>query len=265
MSKPQSVAAIEASVNSLVNYMNNLGIIPRQGMIMDRLSLGFFSKSVKLFRSILLLVEGGFYEEAYALARSSVELRFNARWIANKDSYTRSREFFYFGAKQSKYVHETASVYRVNHPAGLSQRLQDIAAQYKNHKEWTRVPLKERAYEPSAKVTDSDQPAAHFGQTYETVYWSMCSFCHVDIAALMYGRHLPRPGEEFKVSEHHEAERDGAEHHGITALIVSALSSLFAAQYGLEAMNMEMPEAVHACFLEALPGWKATRTSVPSE
>jgi hypothetical protein len=46
MARSENVAAIEAAVGGVTEFINDLGIIPRQGVILDRVSLGFVSKSV---------------------------------------------------------------------------------------------------------------------------------------------------------------------------------------------------------------------------
>lgn len=240
---------METAVEDLVAFLNKLEIRPRRNVLLDSVSLGMVSKAVRLFRAVISLVHQGFFEEAYGLARSSVELRINARWIANQDSDRRSREFFYFGSKQVEHFNKLAETYMPSYRnrGKEDEVLKRISSLYKRHQRWTETDLKSRAMEPSTRQFDAKKAPSTITQTYETVYWSMCSFCHVDIAALMYGDHVPTPRMPFAVSE-----STGAAHHGLQAAQVSGLSVFLAVEYALEAMNMSVPQHMQDLFFKVL-------------
>jgi hypothetical protein len=92
-------------IDDIDNGFNKFGRSINNPTIIDRYLLASTYKAVRFCKSILLLCHHGFADESMSVLRSLVELSLNMRWIMEKDTKARLKEYMTdlgkkgFGAK----------------------------------------------------------------------------------------------------------------------------------------------------------------------
>ena len=186
-------------IRDLADYVDSLEVIPRRSTVADIVLLGLMSKAFSLFWAVSELAQSGFSEEAFGLARTSVELRFVARYLTNNDTDARCGRYYNFGAKAlvrsrallNTYAHDGA-------PLKLEPEIERLASEFNNHHGWADAKIRDFADEPNSFEFDSNGDPTTQTATYETLYWQMSSFVHVNIGALVEV-HLPEAGDAFRL------------------------------------------------------------------
>jgi hypothetical protein len=72
-----------------------------QGYAADWVLLALVSKSIWVAKAVCNLVQGGYPEEAFGLTRTLTDIFFTVRYICNKDSDRRARQYANYFAKRA--------------------------------------------------------------------------------------------------------------------------------------------------------------------
>jgi hypothetical protein len=89
-------------IRLLERYVNDAGYQPRQGYAADWVLLALVSKSVWVAKAVCSLVRTGYPEEAFGLTRTLTDIFFTVRYICNKDSERRARQYGNYFAKEQE-------------------------------------------------------------------------------------------------------------------------------------------------------------------
>jgi hypothetical protein len=186
-------------IQKLETFINDEKFIPASNFFRSKVLLALMSKALTTGRAICLLVDAGFHGEAFGLSRTLIDIFFNVRYISNKDTEKRAKQFVEYIAKtQEELIRLSHKHYptKVDHPK-LSEGFAKLAKVYNSAHRWTDARIKEMALEPdSYEVNEVGSPTIH-DFDYEFVYWQTSQFVHATILSL--GEHSTNHGEQFRI------------------------------------------------------------------
>ena len=192
-------SSIVPLLEKLENFLTQEGFIPATDYYRSKVLLALMSKSLTTGRAVCVLVDAGFYGEAFGLSRTLVDVFLNVRYIANRDTEKRAKQFAEYIAKtQEELVRLSHKYYpdKVIHPE-LDRDTAELAKEYNNAHRWTEARTREMALEPdSYEVNAQENPTIH-DFDYEFVYWQASQFVHATILSLV--GHTANPGERFSI------------------------------------------------------------------
>lgn len=232
------IALVEGLVNELEAYVNSCEIYPRTSSIADSVLLGLISKAFSLFRAVMLLAQNDFYDEAYGLARTSVEIRFVVRFLTNQDLDRRAREYFDFGAKVASHNRKLLAEHAPDMQLEeMGDYMEILAAQYKKHFRWSSEANTVEAFakEPSGYEHDESGKPSTQAITYSTTYWRMSSYVHADVTSL-FG-HLGTPLKAFKIVGRSDDDLHGRMAVDSTALTLHIIISQIFRAFGIDLLE----------------------------
>jgi hypothetical protein len=225
------------------HFLNGLGLIPRTAHVADPVLLGLLSKSIVLTEAILTLVEKGFFDEAFGLCRTSVEIGLIVRYLTNTDTFMRSRRYAHYFAKvKTKWV-ELYKRYYPGREVRLgtdAAELERVAAEYRSPHKWSEHELKDFASEPDSFEKRDDGSAVDAMYTYEVVYKWMSYYVHGTQPSIDPS-HVAVPGKPFTVHP-----RSGIPDLDRHALLVAHQVVYLNLVRVLRFLNYEFPESLDA-------------------
>jgi hypothetical protein len=194
---------VRALLTATTAYLDELEIYPRsRGIFLDAVLLAILSKSLRVADAVCLLVECGFHSEAFGLSRTMLELALFARYISNKDSFSRSEIFAKYFAKDlegwtkliSKYYPNAVARFHPNH-----NKLLEIAKQFKDPHRWSGKSVRDLAIEEDTFETLPNGQPFRWEFDYEVVYKWTSHYVHGTVVAV--DEHATAPRQPFRVKK----------------------------------------------------------------
>jgi hypothetical protein len=159
-------------------------------------ALGLYSKCLTVAEAIITLLDSGFYDEAFGMTRTLVDIFITLHYIANKDTDDRAKMYYEFSAKDVEVWNEKViPLYWPTLAQTLSDRTTAIAATYPSPHYWSGKTTKDLALEPDTVEFDPDtgQPLVH-DFAYRVIYRWTSHYVHPSIVALT--NHLVQAGRD---------------------------------------------------------------------
>ena len=127
-------------IQRLERHLNKLKMVPATHRRRTFVILPLVSKALTVSRAICVLVDVGFPAEAFATARTLLEILFSLRYITNKFTEERAEKYLKYQARVNlewmniakKHLPKTASKMRALDPLAL-----EIAGEFKSRGNWT--------------------------------------------------------------------------------------------------------------------------------
>ena len=163
--------------------------------------MALLSKALTTGRAVCALVDAGFAGEAFGLSRTLIELFLTIRYISNRDTEKRSKEYVEYVAKSQEYVIAVAAKHlpgKVLPP--LEPQFVEMAKKYRRPHSWSQLHgghVKAMAMEPDAYEVDAQGTPIVQDFDYEHVYSQTSHFVHATIISLL--GHGVSAGEQFRV------------------------------------------------------------------
>jgi hypothetical protein len=200
-------------------YFKRKQFYPRSKVYLDKVVLGHVSKAVTVARGVLCLVDAGLPEEAFGLSRTLVEVAFNLRFIANKNSENRATRFVhYFAVWKLEQIRRGVKHFKTEDKQGRpvpkykrlqllrqmpeSKELAKLARKFPNRNSWTQASKRRRgsawkmAIEPDKHEMVAGQPV-DWEFDYDWVYFWTSQYVHATVACM--DSHSVIPAEAFSV------------------------------------------------------------------
>jgi hypothetical protein len=158
-------------------------------------ALALYSKCLTVAEAIILLVDGGYGDEAFGMTRTLVDIFISLRYIANKDTDDRAQRYYQFYAKDIEGWHAVIKDFWPQTPQAISARTLKVAASYPHPHRWSGKTVKEMALEPDTVEVDpvAGKPTVH-DFAYKVVYRWTSHFVHPTIGGLE--NHLVQAGRD---------------------------------------------------------------------
>jgi hypothetical protein len=158
-------------------------------------ALALYSKCLTVAEAIILLVDGGYGDEAFGMTRTLVDIFISLRYIANKDTDDRAQRYYQFYAKDIEGWHAVIKDFWPQTPQAISARTLKVAASYPHPHRWSGKTVKEMALEPDTVEVDpvTGKPTVH-DFAYKVVYRWTSHFVHPTIGGLE--NHLVQAGRD---------------------------------------------------------------------
>jgi hypothetical protein len=169
--------------------MNRAEYYPRQTEPSDLVVLALASKALVVGSAVCNLVEAGFYEEAFGLTRTLVEIWLNLRYITNEGNSDRAEKFGNFFAKDHEGWINIIQKYYPAIPLSLPSHhaeMMKIAKRYKHPHSWSGLPgpVKAMALEGDAFQNDPSGKPMRCEFDYEVLYKWTSHYVHATAVAV---------------------------------------------------------------------------------
>ena len=224
-------------IEKLESFLNKEEFIPATNFYRSKVLLALMSKALTTGRAVCTLVDAGFYGEAFGLSRTLVDIFFNVRYISNKDTESRAKQYVeYIGKTQEELIRLSHKHFptKSDHPQ-LSEKFSEFAKDYNSAHRWTEARIKEMALEPDSYEADErGNPTIH-DFDYEFIYWRTSLFVHATVLSL--AEHSTSSGETFRVRArvNEDAERGDEALFNVLAFISKTFVS------GYRGLNSDQP------------------------
>jgi hypothetical protein len=198
---PTQLSASEVTrlIEKLEQFINDEQFIPATRFFRSKVLLALISKALTTGRAVCALVDAGFYGEAFGLSRTLIDIFLTVRYISNKDTEKRAKEYVEYIAKTQEELIRLSHKHfptKADHPK-LGAKFAELAKAYKSAHRWTEARIREMALEPdSYEANDQGSPTVH-DFDYEFIYWQTSQFVHATI--LSVAEHATPQGEPFRV------------------------------------------------------------------
>jgi len=238
---PRRVLALIKHMETSINRMK---MIPATSLRRNAVLLGLISKSLTLGRAICLLVEKGFFTEAFGLSRTMIEIFFCVRYIGNQDSENRANTYVDYNARVRQEWSTLTKKFYPTHPAAsyeLDRDTVERARKFKSKGSWTghARQLQKMVEEPDAH--EEENPVLR-DFDYEFTYFWTSHFVHGTVEGL--DGHGPKIGQPFRVRAHRHMEKRYARLALLN--VVTSLTKIFISAF--RAMNEEQSEEAHRAY-----------------
>jgi hypothetical protein len=194
-----STSEILSLIEKLESFLNEERFIPATAFFRSKVLLALMSKALTVGRAVCVLVDAGFYGEAFGLSRTLIDIFINVRYISNKDTEKRAKQYAEYIAKTQEELIRLSHKHfpaKVDHPK-LGEKFAELAKDYNSAHRWADARFKEMALEPdSYEFDDQGSPTVH-DFDYEFVYWQTSQFVHATILSVI--EHATSRGEPFRV------------------------------------------------------------------
>jgi hypothetical protein len=157
---PQPTAKeIVAALDELEAFLNDSKYIPATNVHRSKVLLALPSKALTTARAVCTLVEAGFNGEAFGLSRTLIEIYLTIRYITNKDTEARAKEYVEYVAKTQEYLMGVAAKHfpqRVLPP--MDDEFKEMAKKYRSPHSWFQAHgghVRALATEPDAHEVDA--------------------------------------------------------------------------------------------------------------
>jgi hypothetical protein len=158
-------------------------------------ALALYSKCIVVAEAILVLVAANFSDEAFGMTRTLVDIFFTLRYITNKDTDIRAKQYADFCAKDSVVWNEVTKLYWPHHTQTIPNNILAIASKYPSPHSWSGKTAKDMALEPDTIEVDpkTGNPFTH-DFAYQVIYRWTSHYVHPTIGALE--SHLVQAGRD---------------------------------------------------------------------
>jgi hypothetical protein len=177
------------SIDGLEKYINGLDMIPATGLYRNKVLLALLSKALTVSRAVCVLVDAGFPAEAFGLSRTLVEIYFNVRYIANKETETRAKTYVNYWSK----VHESWIDIQAKHFPNVKHELpsfhdeaMSMSEDFPSKYQWTGTggQTKVMATEEDMTELDDEGKPLRVDFDYDAIYFWTSHFVHATVIAL---------------------------------------------------------------------------------
>lgn len=243
MAKRLTVQQVRRAIQRLAEHIDNSEFIPAENSYRGIVILGLLSKSLTVARAICALVEAKFPGEAFGLSRTLIDIYFTIRYISNRDTEARAKQFAEFFAKD----HEGwTKIIQKFYPAATISASEfhkdslELAKKYRSAHQWTGLgdQTRQMAIEDSTyEFSESGKPlTCEFD--YEAIYKWTSFFVHATVSCL--DSHLTESRGTFRVRARPQLEYA----HGQKALfnVLAYLSKSFVCAF--RAMLYDQPDDI---------------------
>lgn len=243
MPKKLNVNDVRSIVARLEHYIDQAEFIPAVRFYRGIILLALLSKALTVARAICLLVESDFHGEAFGVSRTLIDIYLTVRYIANKETEARAKQFAEFYAKD----HEGwTRIIQKFYPAmtipnsEFHQDSLDIAKGYRSAHQWTGLgdQTKQMAAEPDSHERRQSGEPLTCDFDYEVIYKWTSFFVHATVSGLE--GHLTEARDRFRVRARIEIEHgcgDSALFNVLAYLLKSFISAF-------RAMREDQPEQI---------------------
>lgn len=189
MAEKLSVDDVRTLLSDIERHIDECESYPRSNVYLDIVLFSLLSKSVTVARAVCTLVAAGFFDEAFGVGRTLLDIYFTVRYIANKDSLERAQRYVKFFARDytdwlrliDKYYPGRLDVLPDHH-----QEMVRLAEAYPSPHRWTGLgdQTRQMATEESvAETAELGRPVtASFD--YEVIYKWTSHYVHPTVVAL---------------------------------------------------------------------------------
>lgn len=158
-------------------------------------ALALYSKCITVAEATMHLIDSEYYDEAFGMTRTLVDINITLRYIANKDSDARAKLFCQFFAKDVEGWSGVIKNYWPNQVHTMDTRTQNIAANYPHPHRWSGKTVSAMALEEDTVDLDpATQKPFVDNFSYEVIYRWTSHYVHPTIVALQ--NHLVQAGHD---------------------------------------------------------------------
>lgn len=238
-----NVGDVRTVIERLEKYIDNSEFIPAVRFYRSIVLLGLISKALTVARAICVLVEADFPGEAFGVSRTLIDIFLTIRYIGNKDTEARAKQFAEFYAKDhegwTKVIQKFYPAMTI--PSGeFHEKSLEIAKEYKSAHQWTGLgdQTRQMALEDDSYEFRSPGNPLNCEFDYEVIYKWTSFFVHGTVSSLE--PHLTEAAEAFRVRARIGLEQG----RGESALfnVLAYLSKSFVCAF--RAMRQEQPEEI---------------------
>jgi uncharacterized protein DUF5677 len=220
VTKEPSTSEVLQIIGKLEHFINGSEYMPATRFYRSKVLLALISKALTTGRAVCTLVDAGFAGEAFGLSRTLAEIFFYVRYISNKDTEERARQYAeHFGKVQEELLRVARKHYPDKPLPQLDKKLLELAKKYKNPHSWTdlRGQAKIMAFEADAYEMDSAGNPIKQDFDYEYIYWQTSQYVHATILSLV--GHGVESEESFHIRQNIEDEI-GRSHEALYNVLV---------------------------------------------
>ncbi len=240
---PEFLEIVNGYLAVFKQSINDLSIYPRRNIYSDIVILALLNRAFRNAEAICGLVEQSFYDDAFGLSRTLVEIALNLRYLTNKDIGERTARYVrYFGKDRErlcvlidKYYGNQDREYSEDHEV-----LMQLAGDFKTPNSWyEKGNLKEVASEPSTWLTNDDGEAETVEYIYDVPYRLMSHQVHSTCIAV--DSDLRRMTVRSNWREPFKLESKQQTKNGTDALFTVWMHLHYAAECAMHGMNLDFP------------------------
>jgi len=229
-------------IEKLERHIDESEFVPATNQHRGQVVLALLSKSLTVGRAVCCLVQSGFGEEAFGLTRTLMDIRFNVRYISNRDTEARAQRYVEFFAKDSQGWRTIIPKYFPNMLVSNSEEHQqviEIAKNYKSPHDWSGEPHKTKslAEEPDTYEFDSRGNGITALADYEIFYKMASHFVHATVCGIE--SHVAPRFDTFRVRINCDTDS-----HANLALNCVAAQTATTFVCGFRALRYEQPDEI---------------------
>jgi len=158
-------------------------------------ALALYSKCITVAEATLELINANFYDEAFGMTRTLIDIYITLRYISNHDTEERARLFYQFFTKNSEGWSEVIKTFWPHQYQPLDERTKNIAKNYPSPHKWSGKQVKEMALEPDNFDIDPNTGLPLILDfDYKVVYRWSSHFVHPTIGCL--DNHIVQAGRD---------------------------------------------------------------------
>jgi Family of unknown function (DUF5677) len=202
MAESLNVDEVQALLSDIARHINEGQSYPRSNVYLDIVLLSLLSKSVTVARAVCMLVAAEFFDEAFGLGRTLLDIYFTVRYIANKDSLERAQRYAEFFARDYVDWLRLIDKYYPGKLGALPEHDEEmlrVAAEFPSPHRWTGLgdQTRQMAFEESVVETAELGRPVTASFDYEVVYKWTSHYVHPTVVALE--SHTTGAREAFRV------------------------------------------------------------------
>jgi hypothetical protein len=180
---------VRSFIKKTVRHINRAQYYPRLTEPSDLVVLALASKALVVGSAVCNLVEADFYEEAFGLTRTLVEIYLNLRYITNEGNSDRAETYANFFAKDHEGWTNLIQRYYPANPLNLPSHhaeMMKIAKRYKHPHSWSGLPgqVKAMAVEEDKFENDPSGKPLKCEFDYEVIYKWTSHYVHATVVAI---------------------------------------------------------------------------------
>jgi hypothetical protein len=188
-----------AHVRKFVAYakqlINDAWYYPPSGGYRYIVALALYSKYLTVAEATMVLIDAGYNDEAFGMTRTLVDTFITLRYIDNKDTDERAKQYAHFLAKDMAVWSEVVRDYYPQAARDISPDMRRLATAYPSPHSWSGKNFKDMALEVDTHDIDpaTGKPVS-YEFTYRAIYRWTSHYVHPTIPAL--GSHLVQSGHD---------------------------------------------------------------------
>lgn len=243
MPRGTSAKTVLKHVRRLERHLNRLKIMPATRLLRSAVILALLSKALTVSGAICALIDAGYPAEAFAMSRTLLEILFSVRYITNKETEKRARQYVKYDARVRA---EWMNIIQKHFPKSASKlgpidaTVLQTAKEFKSKAHWTGEGGQAKMMATEEDTVELDEHGKGFKAEfdYDGLYFWTSQYVHATVAGIR--AHSCTPGEIFKVRarswEDEECARD--------ALFVTAVTLCKLFVHACRSLHEDQPAAI---------------------